>query len=78
MKPWQGLILDVVVVVSLTTLAALHVVPGEAVLALLGMLVGARVRPKGGPPSGPSGAAGTSACLALMIGLASFLHFRSP
>jgi hypothetical protein len=71
MKPWQGLVLDALVVVCLTLLAALRVVPGEAVLAMLGTFVGARAmqRLNGGGPPTAGGAAAVSAVAALWFAL---------
>jgi hypothetical protein len=76
----RGLVVDVAVILAATLLAALRVLPSEAVIAVLGAVVGARARDGGGGP----GAAGelprasrslsdTSVVAALAVGLFSAL-----
>lgn len=44
-----GVAIDALVVISVTVLGALHVIPGEAIIGLLGTLIGARaMRGRGG------------------------------
>lgn len=59
---FAGVALDLALVVALTVLGALRVLPGEALLPLLGALVGAQVRRSMNSAGGPGGpTTGTSA-----------------
>jgi len=42
MESWQGIIVDLAVLTAATVLTALRVVPAEAAIAVLSMLVGSR------------------------------------
>lgn len=54
-----GVAIDALVVIAVTVLGALHVIPGEAIIGLLGTLIGARaMRGRGG--NGGDGGSGTS------------------
>lgn len=58
-KSWMGLVLDGFVVGCITALLALHAIPPEAGLSLLGALIGAKAMQRGGgTPPGGDGAAG--------------------
>lgn len=74
---WHGAMLDVVVIVSLTTLTALHIATLTVFLAVVGPIVGARLAAarmlRGGNGSGGAGSGGT---LAVLLGL--FLVLRRP
>ncbi len=65
---WHGATLDVVVIVSLTVLTALHIAPLTVFLAVVGPIVGARLAAarmlRGSNDSGPSGGA-----LGVLLGL---------
>lgn len=62
MNGWQSLVLDALVIASLTILGALHVIPAEAIIGMLGTFVGARAMQRlGGPKDPPAGGAGVAA-----------------
>jgi len=65
---WQGATLDVVVIVSLTVLTALHIASLAVFLAVVGPIVGARLAAarmlRNGNGAGPAGGA-----LAVLLGL---------
>jgi hypothetical protein len=65
---WHGATLDVVVIVSLTVLTALHIATLTVFLAVVGPIVGARLAAarmmRGGNGAGPAGGA-----LAVLFGL---------
>jgi hypothetical protein len=61
MGGWQTLILDGLVIAAVTVLAALHVMPGEAAVAMLGAIAGARAMARGNGGGGDPPAAGGGA-----------------
>lgn len=69
---WHGAVLDVVVIVALTVLTAMHVASLTIFLAVTGPIVGARLAAARAFKSGPGGG-GT---LGVLLGL--FLLLRRP
>lgn len=59
-KSWMGLVLDGFVVGCITALLALHSIPPEAGLSLLGALIGAKAMQRGGGGGSPPGGSGDS------------------
>jgi hypothetical protein len=65
LRQWQGFILDTIIIISLSTLTALHIVQLTVLLAVVGPMVGARLSAL----RGTNGAAGAgSALVALVLG----------
>jgi hypothetical protein len=73
---WQNVVIDALIILSVTALAALDKIPSEAAIAVLGAMGGARVaqRNRDGKGKGPP----TGAAAALVLGiLPAFLSRRA-
>jgi hypothetical protein len=73
LRQWQGFILDTIIIVSLTTLTALHLVQLTVLLAVIGPMVGARLSALRQGGGGPAAGAG-SAIVAVVLGLSTLFR----